>query len=196
MSSMSVPRRETAVAGGRSEEAHPDAALLRAFVAGEASAVRRVERWAWEIVHFRWGSIPQADRADLVQDAVADVWRAASAPGFALRDSLRALVRRVAAARCIDWMRKLRPTAPLGDDWADVSDNPYEALLRKSDRARLRWVLRALDERCREIIREHFYEELPYAAIAQRRERSEATMRVHMFHCMKRIRQLWERWGQ
>jgi RNA polymerase sigma-70 factor (ECF subfamily) len=187
---------ETAVAGDRRGDTHLDARLLRAFLDGEPGAVRRVERWAWEIVHFRWGSIPLSDRADLVQDAVADVWRAASRAGFELRESLRALARRVASARCIDWMRKRRPSASLSEDWADPAPSPYEALLAKDQRARVRWALMALDERCREIIREHFFEDLPYAVIAERRSRSESTMRVHMFHCMKRIRELWERWAR
>ncbi len=191
---MFFANRESAPIRARTEDEPPDVALLRAFVAGERSAVRRVERWAWEIVHFRWGSIPLDDRGDLIQDAVAGVWRAASRDGFELRSSLRALVRRVAAARCIDWLRRRRPGGPLPPQLADPSPDPYEWLLRRDERARLRWALQNLDERCREIIREHFYEGAPYAEIAARRDRSESTMRVQMFHCMKSIRKLWERW--
>src|SRR5687767_8101453 len=61
---MLVRDPDVAAAGERPDDAHPDARLVRAFTEGEPAAVRRVERWAWEIVHFRWGSIPLADRAD------------------------------------------------------------------------------------------------------------------------------------
>lgn len=172
-----------------------DEALLREFLAGDAAAVRRVERWAWEIVHFRWSSLDAEAGEDIVQEAVTGVWRAVARPGFELRVSFRALVRRVAAARCIDRLRRRRPSAPLEDSLADPAPTPYDELLRSSEQARLRWAVQNLGERCRELIREHYFEERPYAEIASRLGRSEATMRVHMFNCLKAARKLWERFA-
>lgn len=192
---MNAPSREASLADSRGRADAAGDRLLRAFLAGEPAAVRQVERWAWEIVHFRWGSIPKDEREDVVQDAVAGVWRAAARPGFRLRTHLRALVRRVAAARCIDRMRRRRPTADLDPAAADPGPGPYEQCLRDDERARLRWAVQNLDERCRELIREHFFEETGYAEMAARRERAEATIRVHMFNCMKAVRRLWERWA-
>jgi RNA polymerase sigma-70 factor (ECF subfamily) len=192
---MSASSREASIStprGGRDAEGQR---TLRAFLAGEPAAVRQVERWAWEIVYFRWGSIPPEEREDVVQDAVAGVWRAVTRPGFRLRTHLRALVRRVAAARCIDRMRRRRPTATLDPALADPAPGPYDRVLRDDERARLRWAVQSLDERCRELIREHFFEDVDYTQMAERRQRAESTIRVHMFNCMKAIRRLWERWA-
>ncbi len=168
--------------------------LLRRFLSGDAAASRKVERWAWEVSSFGRYRLPYGERADVVQDTVAAVWQAASSSEFALRHSLRAFVRRVAVARCVDRMRRRRPAAALDESIVDPSPGPYDELLRHDESARLRWALQNLDAGCRELIRLHFFEELSYAEIGAREERAEATMRVHMFHCMKAIRKLIARW--
>lgn len=176
------------------QPAHESDGELRNFLAGDPATCRVVERWAWEIVHFRWFGIPVEDRRDVIQDTVADVWRAVSQAGFTLRIGLRPLVRKIATARCIDRMRRRRPTAELSEALQDPNPGPYEQLLRKDESARVRWALQSMDPRCREIIQLHFVEDLPYAEIAAREQRSEATMRVRMFQCMKALRSLFARW--
>ena len=75
-----------------------DDPLLRRFVAGDAAACRQVERWAYEVAAFGRFRLPADEREDVVQDAVAGVWQAASRRDFELRHSLKAFVRQVAAA--------------------------------------------------------------------------------------------------
>lgn len=177
----------------RPESADEDR-TLRAFLAGDRAACRSVERWAWEIVHFRWFGIPQDDRPDLVQEIVEDVWRAVTKPGFSLRSGLKPLVRHIASARCIDRMRRRRDQVELTDDLADPRDDPLESLARRDAAARLRLAIDRLDARCRDLIRLHFVEELPYAEIAARESRAEATLRVRMFHCLASLRKIMRPW--
>ena len=173
-----------------------DDELLRRFLLGETTACRSVERWAWEIVYFKHYYIPHDEREDLVQQTIADVWSAVSSPDFALSRGLRSLVRAIAGRRCVDYLRRHRPTAELEDEAADPGPGPYEDLFRKDERARVRWALQELGRKCQELIRLHFLEELTYAEIAARREKAESTMRVHMFTCMKKIRRLLRRWSE
>ncbi|HEY7726864.1 MAG TPA: sigma-70 family RNA polymerase sigma factor [Candidatus Eisenbacteria bacterium] len=167
---------------------------LRAFLAGDPAACRSVERWAWEIVHFRWFGIPLDERPDLLQEIVEDVWRAVTKPGFALRHGLKPLVRHIASARCIDRMRRRREEVEISDQLADPGEDPFEALARRDVAARLRAAVDRLDARCRDLIRLHFMEEISYAEIAARESRAEATLRVRMFHCLAALRKLMRRW--
>lgn len=175
---------EPSVTGGGEREE------LRSFLRGDPETCERVERWVREIIHFRYSRIPADDRDDVVQETVASVWRAVSRPAFELRTSLRAVVRRIAIARCIDRHRKLRLTEPLDESLPDPRPDPGEALLTHDRQDRVRWALQSLGANCREILRLYFLERMTYGAIAERLGRAESTMRVRMFHCMKRIRNL------
>jgi RNA polymerase sigma factor (sigma-70 family) len=173
--------------------ARGDDRLLRDFLAGDAAAVRRVERWAWEIVYFRWRALGEDERDDIVQDTLAGLLEACRRPAFELQVSLRALVRRIAAARCIDRVRRRRPQVDLSETLADPAPAPDEAWRHLDERERLRWVLRELPAFCRDLIRQRFLDERPYADIAAELGRAEATLRVHLFNCLKTVRRLWER---
>lgn len=178
--------------------AHPERSaedrVLRAFLAGEPAACRSVERWAWEIVHFRWFGIPVDERPDVIQEIVEDVWRAVTKPDFSLRRGLKPLVRHIASARCIDRMRRRRDEVELTDDIADPREDPFQMLVKSDAAARLRAAVDRLDIRCRELIRLHFVDEIPYAEIAAREARAEATLRVRMFHCLAALRKIMRRW--
>jgi RNA polymerase sigma factor (sigma-70 family) len=147
------------------------------------------------MVLFQRFALRPQEREDVVQDTVARLWQEVSRPGFRLRRGLKPLVRRIAASRAIDCLRKRRPTAEIDESLVDPRPNPYELTLRRDEHARLRWGLQSLEPACREIIRLHLEQELPYAEIALRLQRSEATMRVRMFHCVKALRRLMARWA-
>jgi len=167
---------------------------LRAFLAGDPAACRTVERWAWEIVYYRGFRVGRDEVEDVVQEAVGRIWRVTSAPGFTLQVSLRAYVQKTAAALAIDRLRRRRPSVEIGDDLPSAEPDPYERLLASDLRAQLYWTLQQLGDRCREIIRRHFFEGEPYAELAAGAGCAEATMRVHMFNCMKEARRLAARW--
>lgn len=169
---------------------------LRRFLEGDAAACRKAEGWIRDLIRYKGYGIPPAEYDDLVQETLAGVWRAAAAPGFTLRVGLQAFVRQVALARCVDWLRRRRPTEELDPALPAGGPNPYDDLLAADRRARVRWALLQLDRGCREIMRLHFVEERSYAQIALRLGRAEATMRVRMFQCIRRVRRLLERWPE
>jgi RNA polymerase sigma-70 factor (ECF subfamily) len=166
----------------------PDDHFLRRFLAGEPAAVRTVVRWARETAYFRGFGLSKEDREDAVQDALAQVWTLAARPGFEPRRGLRALLRSVVAARCIDRVRRSRRLVELDESLEDSSPTPDERLAAGDESARLRLALIELDEPCREIIRMRFFEGLDYATIAERERRSESTLRVRLFGCIRAIR--------
>jgi RNA polymerase sigma-70 factor (ECF subfamily) len=166
------------------------AELLRRFLAGDTATWQTVGLWAGRVVRFKGYRIPPHEREDVVHQALISVWRSAGREGFSLHTGLRAFVRKVTLARCIDWMRRSRATAELPASLPDPRPAPDETLAQEREAERVVQALRRLDPSCQEIIRLHFFEELPYVQIAARMGRAEATMRVRMFHCMKELRRL------
>jgi len=170
--------------------------FLRRFLAGEPAAVRTVTRWARETAYFRGFGLSAEDRDDAVQDALAQVWTLATRPGFELRTSLRAVLRTLVAARCIDRVRRRRRQVELSDSLPDTAPSPSDRLIADDQSARLRRALLDLDEPCREIIRQRFFEGLDYATIAEREQRSESTLRVRLFSCLRAIRKRLAKMGE
>jgi RNA polymerase sigma factor (sigma-70 family) len=168
--------------------------LLRRFLAGEGDACRRVEIWVREIVGFKSYGMGRADRDDVVQESLAGIWKLVTRDDFSIERSLRSLVRAVATARCVDRLRRRRPTAEIPESLEHTGPDPYQELLRREDDARVRWALQNLGDACREIIRLHFFEGRTYGQIAAALDRAESTMRVRMFNCMKELRKLVARW--
>ncbi|MGQ0722787.1 MAG: RNA polymerase sigma factor [Candidatus Eiseniibacteriota bacterium] len=168
-----------------------DDLLLRRFLAGEAGACRQIDRWTREILLYRRLNLAPEDVDDIVQEVVVQVWQAAARPGFHLRHGLRAFVRTVTLARAIDRVRRLRVRRadPVDETLPDTGPGPADAVEAEGERARLHRALDALDERCREVIRLHYFEGWPYARIAVREQRSEGTMRARMFECIRRLRE-------
>jgi RNA polymerase sigma-70 factor (ECF subfamily) len=171
-----------------------DRDVLQGFLNGEAAASRRVEGWVRRVVQFRGYFIPADERDDVVQEALASVWRTLSRAESQLPDNFGGFVRRVAHRRCVDWMRNLRPTIELTDAVADPRPNPYDDLLNKDPVARVRWLLHALDPRCRELFRMHHLEHIKFREIAARLGTAEATQRVHMLNCVRKARELLAHW--
>ena len=165
-----------------------DPGLLRRFVAGESVACRTVERWAREIVLYQRLGLTREDREDIVQEVVSTVWSAASRPEFAVRRTLRAFVRTVTLARAIDRVRRRRRLVPAEDTLPDPGPGPAEDAEASESSSRLYVALEALDPPCREVIRLHYFEDWPYARIAAQEGRSEATMRVRVFNCIRTLR--------
>jgi RNA polymerase sigma-70 factor (ECF subfamily) len=168
-----------------------DDQLLRRFLAGEPAACRRIERWIREILLYRRLNLGPEDVDDVVQEVTVGVWQAAARPGFRLRHGLRAFVRTVTLARAIDRVRRLRVRRadPVDETLPDTGPGPADAVEAEGERARLHRALDALDEKCREVIRLHYFEGWPYARIAVREQRSEGTLRARMFDCIRRLRE-------
>lgn len=168
-----------------------DERLLRRFSAGEAAACRTVENWSRAILHFRPLGLSPEDIDDVVQEVAAAVWQAATRPQFALQVGLQALVRKVTLARAIDRVRRnrVRMTGQLGE-YPDPSSPVSDELERDEESMALFAALDRIGNKCREVIRLHYFEDWPYARIAALEGRSESTLRVRMFNCLRALRGL------
>jgi RNA polymerase sigma-70 factor, ECF subfamily len=167
-----------------------DEALLRRFLAGDAAAHRTIAGWAREIVRFRPYGIPRDAHDDVVQSSLGQMWTACSRPDFELRHGVRAMIRTIVLARCVDHLRRRRPTVELEETLPDPAPGPEEATAASDHWSRVQRAIAQVDARCREIIRLHFLDGLAYAELAGRMGHAPATVRVRMFHCMKEIRRL------
>lgn len=167
--------------------------ILRRFRAGERAAFLEVEGWTKQAV--RCFSIPESERNDVVQQTLTDLWTAITKPDFQLRENLRGLVRKIAAANCLDlfrWLRNWRRHDDLDRALGrqDPRSGPYERVERQNERLLLRLVLRALSPACKEIISLHFFKHMTYAEIGTQLGRAEGTMKVRMFNCIREIRKM------
>ena len=169
---------------------HPDEDLLRRFLLGERSAHRLVEGWARQIVRFRPYGIPRPEHEDVVQQAIGMLWTTCSRSGFELRVGLRPLVRRIVLARCVDRLRRMRPTVEAAEDLVDPALGLEAVALERERAVSVQRALQQLDDRCRDVIRLHFIDGMEYGQLAERFGLAPATVRVRVFHCLKEVRRL------
>jgi RNA polymerase sigma factor (sigma-70 family) len=181
--------------GGGSGLSDSEKDLFQRFKVGEKNAHRQMNSWARDFVRYRPFGVPRSEHDDIVQQSVTQLWRCCCRPDFTVRFGLRALLRRIVFARCIDYMR--RPHSDIGLDEATELPGPPDSALLDSDRwSKVRWAIRGLGERCRDIIRMHFLEDQSYAVIGQHMGIATATVRVHMFHCLREVRRRLEMDGE
>ena len=165
---------------------------LRGFLDGDPEAVSRIAAIARRVVGDRAYLIPDADRQDLVQECLVQLYRTCERPGFRLEEGMEALVRAIAYRRCVDWMRRRRPTVSLNPETPDRSTGPERDLAEKETIERGRRVLERLGTRCREIIRMRAIEELSYRQVAERLGKSEGATRNIMYRCLQEARRILE----
>lgn len=167
--------------------------LFERFRQGDPEATAQAAEQAAMVLRLRGYSIPRSQRADLVQEVMAELWEKVSAADFRTDRAFVAYVRTLAYWRCIDWRRRQRVEVPLDTGTAARSKRPDEMLIGQ-ERARLgRRVIRMLRKPCRELIRLHAWRGLTYKKIAQLLGRSEGALRVQMNQCLKEARAVLER---
>ena len=164
--------------------------LVRRFRSGEAAACRQLERWASEVVRSPRYGIAAADRADLVQETLRLAWQQMSEPGFRVGHSVRALIHRIAMARCVDWLRRRRVQVEVREELLREFPDPIARLEQERLLERLQRALQGIKPFCRDLIRQHFHEQRSYPEIAAATGRHPSTLRVHMFNCLKLLRSL------
>ena len=162
--------------------------LVQGFLRGDADATVRVAAVARRVVSDRGYYIRSGEREDVVQQVLLDTYRALMRPSFVLQREFVSFVRSIACRRCVDWMRRERPTVALTHRVADDRANPHERLTVQETIELGRRVLRDLSERCRELIRMRIRDGLSYRAIAERLKSSEGAVRNRMYKCLQRAR--------
>jgi len=164
--------------------------LLRRFRAGDRDAILTVARLARGVVGHRGYYIPPTEREDLIQEAVIQTYRAVADPGFQPTLAVEAFVRSVAQRRCVDWVRRRRPMELINPATAATAPDPERETISAERRARARAALAALGFSCRQLIRLRVREGLTYKEIAARLSRTEQGVRVQMYKCLKRAKEL------
>ncbi|MDP6796927.1 MAG: sigma-70 family RNA polymerase sigma factor [Candidatus Krumholzibacteria bacterium] len=165
--------------------------LLRDFTRGEEEAVRKVRRWILDVLLSARLNIPYDEKEDLVQDTLLSLIRTTSKEGFRIRNDLRSLTHRIAAARAIDWIRRRRFNIPIPESLASWDPDPEDQLYRKEMLARLRIALNDLSASCKDLIRQRFLEEKSYRQISEEYgEASIGALRTRMYECVRIARRL------
>jgi RNA polymerase sigma factor (sigma-70 family) len=183
---------EAEIASGRSTDISlcVDVDLLRRFFAGDTVATRRVEHWAREVVFFRYQHALGAEAEDIVQDTLIGLVREAGRPDFALRHGLRSLVRHIATARCIDYMRRRRPSVEVAENTLVEDAGPLEELIAAEEIELLFAALGQLKEPERALLREHYAENLTSVEMAARRGLADSTIRVELMNCRQKLQRI------
>lgn len=119
-----------------------------------------------------------------------EIWQAVNRSGFDLSAGFWGFVEIVTSRRCIDWLRAKRNPVPVEEDLRYIGQSPFEQLL-DNERAKIAsQVLEALEPECRKIIVLRLHEDLPFKEIAQIVDKSEGALRVQMYRCIQRARDL------
>lgn len=166
---------------------------FRRFLDGDRAAVARVEALVERVVRFRGYYIPAAERADIVQEVMLDVWQAVNETDFTLNTSLDALVRSISHRACVDWIRRRRPAEAVDPQVADETQRPDRNLLEREQVRLGLQVLRELRPPCRDLFRLFVADRSSYKDIAQRQGRTEGALRTQMAQCLKEARDLLDR---
>jgi len=168
--------------------AAPPDGLAQRFLRGDAAALAQVEGIAAQVVRHRGYFIPSTDQQEIVQEIVTQVWQALARPGFTVRKSVGAFVQAIACRRCVDWMRRFRPSDPIDPATPDPADPPDRTYLARERHEIGRRILRELRDACRELFRLVVLEDKSYREIAALQGRSEGALRTQMYDCLREAR--------
>jgi len=170
----------------------PEAQAER-FLRADPDLMAEVQAHAARIVRFKGYYIPEAERLEVVQEVMANLWQALKRGDMKLRGTVLSLAEAIACRRCVDWMRRHRRSEPLDAGMPDRAARPDEALLRKERVDLGRRVLSRLKDPCGALIRLVIDEGRPYAEIAKEQGRSEHALRTRMWQCLKEAREILKR---
>jgi RNA polymerase sigma factor (sigma-70 family) len=159
------------------------------FLRADPDLIEEVQAHAARIVHFKGFFIPGPEQAEIVQEVLAQIWKALAVKRLRLRGPVLALAETIACRRCVDWMRRHRAAEPIDERWEDRAPRPDQTLLRREREELGRRVLLSLGEPCRALIRLVLDERTPYAEIARRQGRSEHALRTKMWQCLREARE-------
>ena len=182
------------VRGGRPGTAD---SLLAAFLRSDEEALSHVTVLIENVVRFRGYYVPVSEQPDLVQDAVAQVWQAATRTGFNVSESFGAFVETVAMRRCVDWMRRERLRATQRDtarpEMVERRSGPAEDLIDKERQSLCAQVLQRLGEPCRQLIQCVVIDQMSYREVAAQFGQSEHALRTRMWSCLRSARRILDR---
>jgi RNA polymerase sigma factor (sigma-70 family) len=184
-SSRSVSRARTSLEAREG----PLSDQLRQFLDGDRATLAHIEALVERVVRFRGYYVPSAERADVVQEVMLDVWQAVRAEGFALSTSLEALVRTISYRVCIDWVRRRRQAEEVDPETRDGRPGPERELLQRERVVLGIRVLKELRPPCRDLLRLFIVQGSTYREIAEKQGRTEGALRTQMAQCLKEAKE-------
>lgn len=155
---------------------------------GNRETLLLIENWSFQIASSKFYTIPVEHRKDIVQDVLLQIYEMANSPNFQIKVSMKALVRKITISRCIDWIRKQRPTVQDFEQYLVDNNNPYKDVIDKENKNIIHWALMSLKQSCKTIIKKHFFNEVSYSEIAKNENISVSTVRVKMHRCINKLR--------
>lgn len=138
-----------------------------------------------------------AQAADLVDEAMFDVWR--SAESFAGRSKPSTWIYSIARNKMISWLRKTSELSledeSILESLVDPSATPHEELAMDDMKQHLLRLMDQLTEEHREVIKWTYFEDKSVKEVAELLDISENTVKTRMFYARKRLAQLLEKAG-
>ncbi len=138
-----------------------------------------------------------AQVADLVDEALFDVWR--SADSFAGRSKPSTWIYSIARNKVISWLRKTSEVSledeSILDAMVDPNANPHEELAMDDMKQQLLRLMDQLTEEHREVLKLTYFEDKSVKEVAEILDIAENTVKTRMFYARKRLAQLLEKAG-
>ena len=138
-----------------------------------------------------------AQAADLVDEAMFDVWR--SAENFAGRSKVSTWIYSITRNKMVSWLRKTSEMTledeSILDAMIDPAASPHEELALDDMKQQLLRLMDQLTEEHREVIRLTYFEDKSVKEVAIVLDISENTVKTRMFYARKRLAQLLEKAG-
>lgn len=191
--SFARPRTPRSPDGRGGMEDSPGADLARSFIAGEPGAVRGVGRIVAGVVRSPRYGIPGGDREDVVQATIEKLLTAVPRTGYRFDKGFEALVRHVAHARCVEYVRRRRDTVSFEETTqtaASSDPSAEDVVLSKERKGLVRKALATLDPFVQELFRMHAFEGLTWEEIGLAKERSPGALRVTACRETKRLSEI------
>lgn len=160
---------------------------------GESEAAQVVQVRIARIVAFRGLGMPPEDRQDLEQEIMTEVWQAVNRPGFDFSAGFWGFLETVASRRCIDWLRARRSHEELPDNIVSLAASPRRRVADRERSELASTALASLPTQCRRLVTMRLRDDLSYAEIAERMEKSEGALRVQFHRCIDRARRMVQR---
>ncbi len=138
-----------------------------------------------------------AQAADIVDEAMFDVWR--SAARFEGKSKPSTWIYSIARNKVISWLRKTSELTledeSLLEAMVDPAANPHEELAMDDMKQQLFRLMDQLTEEHREVLRLTYFEDKSVKEVADMLVISENTVKTRMFYARKRMAQLLEKAG-
>ena len=161
------------------------------FRRGDATAAQEIRQHIRRILTYRGYGFSREARRDLEQDVMTQLWQAVHQPHADLGSRFWGFVETVTVRRAIDRLRVRRERVPLDVRVADEPDPLARTLAR--ERAHLaQAVLERLPENCRRLICLQLGEGRSYREISNVLAKSQGALRVEMYRCIRKARELLE----